>query len=476
MIACFWVISLDDSHNRGPWDAYHNSFCAWQRRQRHRYPEVYKCVTEQRSEATQHLQRRGQTRLAFSPCSKKSWLTRQRAGVRKRIDNYQHKGRNEVQLQLAPLRIPCKGYEGGKLTGRASFQGLSETQKGAQHKHHACLSLLNRCDFLPSFYIPKTQGAKNSHGVNWDYRKWPQRKKCIFTLLSIEASSFSSFAIHPIICMPFKVLGPMHSKDREQAETSALLTLPVANLKKEIYFWLTVLGLTVWGYGLTVHQGVRGMVAEGRGSCSSSQDTERDEHWSSAHFLFFCSWVSPAHRRVPPSLTVSPPALVNPEIPFWVCLEFCFHTDYNVIELRTKVSHCNFWMKMFTQLGKSFPASPWVPINQVAASFTHGYINPPVAEPTGPTATLSCFIKWTNRNMRKERTQAKSIATQENPQVRLSKGIVLLSLATKHIFNSSTGHCVLKCKRLCFPLRQSISSALPGEWSWGMYNRERGPS
>ena len=45
--------------------------------------------------------------------------------------------------------------------------------------------------------------------------------------------------------MPFKVLGPMHSKDREQAETSALLTLPVANLKKEIYFWLTVLGLTV---------------------------------------------------------------------------------------------------------------------------------------------------------------------------------------------------------------------------------------
>lgn len=45
--------------------------------------------------------------------------------------------------------------------------------------------------------------------------------------------------------MPFKVLGPMHSKDREQAEASALVTLPVANLKEEIYFWLTVLGLTV---------------------------------------------------------------------------------------------------------------------------------------------------------------------------------------------------------------------------------------
>lgn len=62
------------------------------------------------------------------------------------------------------------------------------------------------------------------------------REKCIFSLLSRAISPFPSFAIHPIICMPCEVLGPVHSKDREKAEASVLVTFAVANLKEGIYF------------------------------------------------------------------------------------------------------------------------------------------------------------------------------------------------------------------------------------------------
>lgn len=84
---------------------------------------------------------------------------------------------------------------------------------------------------------------------------------------------------------------------------------------------------------------------------------------------------------------------------------------------------------MSTQLGESFPASPSVPTNQVAGSVTQGYISPPMAEPAGPTAMLQ-LLHQENKDMGKERTQAKSIATQENPHVKLSKGIIPPSLAT----------------------------------------------
>lgn len=75
LTACIWAISLYYPHDEGHWGKGHLCSChrcyARQRRQRHRYPEVYECLVTEHAEGTWHPQSRDeQKRFASLPAAR----------------------------------------------------------------------------------------------------------------------------------------------------------------------------------------------------------------------------------------------------------------------------------------------------------------------------------------------------------------------------------------------------------------------